>query len=85
MAAGAGILQTADSQDEAQRFIEFMLSPVAQQYFATQTFEYPLVEGVVTYSALPPLSELNAAEVDLTNLADMQGTVTLLREEGILP
>jgi iron(III) transport system substrate-binding protein len=85
MAAGAGILQTADQPDEARRFIEFLLSPVAQQYFATQTYEYPLVSGVITDPALPPLDTLHAAEVDLTRLADMQGTVALLRAEGILP
>lgn len=85
MAAGTGILQTADDKEEAQKFIEFMLSTVAQQYFATQTFEYPLVDGVRTHPVLAPLSELNAAEIDLSNLADMQGTVELLRSEGVLP
>ena len=46
MVAGAGTLSTADNKDNAERFIQFMLSPVAQQYFAGQTFEYPLIEGV---------------------------------------
>lgn len=85
MAAGAGILATTDNQAEAQNFLNFMLSPVAQQYFATKTYEYPLVEGVVTHRDLVPFESLNMAQVDLANLADLQGTIALLSSEGILP
>lgn len=85
MVAGAGILDTASNPELAEQFIDFLLSRVAQQYFATQTYEYPLVDGVVTARELPPLAELNAAEIDLADLADLQGTVALLREVGVLP
>ncbi len=85
MVAGAGILDTASNPEAAEQFLDFLLSPVAQQYFATQTFEYPLVEGVVTARELPALAELNAANIDLADLADLQGTVELLRETGVLP
>jgi iron(III) transport system substrate-binding protein len=85
MVAGAGILSSSDNVEAAQKFIQFLLSPVAQQYFATQTYEYPLVEGVVTHRDLPPLGELNAAQVDLSDLADLQGTVDLLSAVGALP
>ena len=54
MVAGAGILATAENRDNAERFMQFMLSPVAQQYFASQTFEYPLVKGVKTQRVLIP-------------------------------
>ncbi len=85
MSAGAGVIKTTDQPEEAQRFINFLLSPVAQQYFATQTFEYPLVEGVVTDPGLPPLADLNSADIHVTDLADLQGTVKLLQETGVLP
>lgn len=85
MVAGVGVLNSSDNKDVAQRFIQFMLSTVAQQYFATQTFEYPLVEGVVTHRELLPLAELNAAEIDLADLADLQGTLDLLSQVGVLP
>jgi iron(III) transport system substrate-binding protein len=85
MPAGAGVLKTAKNPEDAERFIQFLLSPVAQQYFATQTVEYPLVEGVVINRDLSPLDELNAARVDLSDLSDLQGTVELLREQGVLP
>jgi iron(III) transport system substrate-binding protein len=85
MVAGAGILETSDNAEDAQKFIEFLLSPVAQQYFATQTYEYPLVDGVVVHRELPPLTGLDVADVDLSGLADLPGTVVLLQEVGALP
>lgn len=85
MVSGAGVLNTSDNQEAAHKFLRFMLSPVAQQYFASQTFEYPMVEGVQTHRELQPLSELNAIQIDLADLADLQGTIELLRDVGALP
>ena len=85
MAAGAGVLASSERQETAHRFLSFMLSPVAQQYFATQTFEYPLVEGIRVHRELQPLSELNAVSIDLADLADLRGTLALLNEVGALP
>ena len=84
MTAGVGRLRSAQNVEHALKFIEFLLSPVAQQYFAGQTYEYPLVEGVKIHRELMPLVELNAAEIDLTDLSDLQGTVDLLTEIGAL-
>jgi iron(III) transport system substrate-binding protein len=85
MVAGAGILSTSKRQETASRFINFMLSQVAQQYFATQTYEYPLIEGVVLPRDLPPLESLNAMPVNLADLSDLQGSLDLLRAAGALP
>ncbi len=65
--------------------MRFMLSKVAQQYFAGQTFEYPLVEGVKTHRLLPPIDTLNGPDIDLSSLSDLQGTDALLRETGVIP
>jgi iron(III) transport system substrate-binding protein len=87
MVSGAGILHTAPNRDNAERFLEFLLSVPGQQYFASRTFEYPLVEGVATSSELLPLAELDAVavEIDLSDMADLEGTVQLLSDLGILP
>lgn len=85
MVAGAGILQTSSNPQAAEQFIDFLLSAASQEYFATQTIEYPLVDGVATALDLPALDDLNAANIDLADLADLQGTVALLRETGVLP
>jgi iron(III) transport system substrate-binding protein len=85
MVAGAGILATSENRNAAERFLEFMLSPVAQQYFTGKTFEYPLVEGVQTQRGLVPLSNLSNPDIPVQNLTDLEGTQALLRETGILP
>ena len=82
---GAAILSTAENTKEAERFLGFMLSLAAQQYFASQTFEYPLIDGVRTHRLLTPLDEIEVPNVDLSQLDDVQGTQDLLRSVGIIP
>ncbi len=82
--AGTGILNTADNPDEAQRFVDYLLAEQAQQYFADETYEYPMVEGIQTPEGLVPLREIETPEVDLGDLDDLQGTLELLRETGVL-
>ena len=84
MVAGAGILETSKNKDNAEKFLRFMLSTVAQQYFTGQTYEYPLVDGVNTNRLLTPLDEINNPQIDMASLGDIQGTQSLLRELGIL-
>ena len=84
MVAGAGITGTAKNRENAEKFLEFMLSTVGQQYFAGQTFEYPLVEGVKTNRLLTPLAEIKRPNIDMVSLADLRGTQDLLRGLGIL-
>lgn len=87
--AGVGIVSTTDDAELAQEFVDYLLSPAAQEYFATAQeddgFEYPLIDGVTTNVALPPLDELNPPDLDLTSLDDLQGTLDLLDEVGALP
>jgi iron(III) transport system substrate-binding protein len=82
--AGVGILGTAQRGEEAERFVEFLLSEEAQQYFADETYEYPLVPGVETNAELVPLSEIQTPDIDLSNLDDLEGTLELLQETGVL-
>ena len=82
--AGAGILKSSDSKDEARRFLAFMLGEEAQRFFADQTFEYPLVASVPANADLKSISELRPLQLDLSRLEDLQGTVRLLRDVGVL-
>src|ERR687894_276335 len=84
LAAGAGVLDTAANPEAGQEFLEFALSDEAQQYFADETYEYPLVDGIETNEELPPLSDLQSPQVDLSNLDDLGGTLELLQETGVL-
>lgn len=85
MVSGAGVLANGANQDNAQKFISFLLSVPGQQYFAARTYEYPVVEGV-TAVATPPLADLDAIAIDipLADLADVAGTADLLIDLGII-
>ncbi|MGH2544116.1 MAG: extracellular solute-binding protein [Ardenticatenaceae bacterium] len=82
--AGVGILNTTDQQEAAEAFVQFLLSPEAQNYFSSETKEYPLVEGVEADPLLPMLNEIQIPDLDLSDLDDLEGTLELLQELGIL-
>lgn len=85
LVSGAGILETADNPENAEAFIRFLLSSVGQQYFAGQTFEYPMVEGVRPSVLLTPLAEIEQPDITLADLSDLAGTQALLQKTGALP
>lgn len=82
--AGIAIMDTTDQQADAEKFIEYLLQPEAQQYFAEQTTEYPLVSGVEPPAKQIPISQINPPDIDLSNLADLEGTIALLEQAGLL-
>ncbi len=87
-AAGIGILKSSQHQAAARAFIDYMLSRKAQEYFGGDSpddaYEYPLVQGIQIHPDLPPLSQIKSPKVDLSNLDDLQGTLKLLQDLGIL-
>ncbi len=68
--SGAGIVKTAPNRENAIRFLEYLTSATAQQYFANGNHEYPVVADVDGSEALQSLGEftpdsLNAGELGI--------------------
>jgi iron(III) transport system substrate-binding protein len=82
--AGVGILAGSDQQEEASEFVDFLLSPRSQRYWTDEIKEYPLVDGVEPDPTLVPLSQIEQPQIDLSNLDDLQGTLKLIQEAGVL-
>jgi iron(III) transport system substrate-binding protein len=83
--AGVGILSSSKHKTSAQKFVEFLLSPTAQQYFADKTFEFALVGGVTSADPTQPtLASLQAPAIDLADLASLEQTQELLQKVGLL-
>ncbi len=82
--AGAGILASGTHQEDALAFVQYLISDEGQTYFTESTSEYPVVDGVASPVDLPPITEVGSPEIDLSDLADLQGTVELLTEVGAL-
>jgi len=84
LVAGAAILKTAENGPQANRFLEYLLSEEAQTYFAEETYEYPLIDGVAHSELLPGLDTLNTPDIDISDLGDLEATQNLLQEAGAL-
>jgi iron(III) transport system substrate-binding protein len=85
--AGAGVLSSSDQQDDAERFVEYLLSDEGQRFYVDEAeeAEYPLVEGIDAKPGLPALSTLEGPDVDLTSFgAEHEATIEMLRETGYL-
>lgn len=82
--AGVAVLNTTDQKSDAEKFVAYLLSPAAQTYFAKETNEYPLAQGIPTPQKQTPLSQLKTPKIDLSKLSDLKGTVSLLQAAGLL-
>ncbi|MDB9447005.1 iron ABC transporter substrate-binding protein [Anabaena sp. CS-542/02] len=84
--AGVAILNTAKHPNIAQRFTEFLLSQDAQNYFANQTYEYPLVSGISPQGNLKSLTEIRQQnkKIDLSNLNDLDKTLQIMQEVAVI-
>jgi iron(III) transport system substrate-binding protein len=81
--SGIGVLATAADDPDARAFIDYLLSPAGQQYFAEVTHEYPLVAGVALDPALPALADLDAPDVDLNDLDTLAATIEMIQQSGL--
>ena len=85
LVAGAGILEVSDNKATALDLVDFLLSETSQRYFTSDIREYPVSAGVEPEGDLPPIESLDPPDLDLGSLGDLQGTIDLLRDVGVLP
>ncbi len=85
LVAGIGLLDRSDNRELAILFIKFLLSASGQQFFASQTYEFPLNDQAQPNSLLPALEDITKPSIDLGDLTDLAGTQALMREVGALP
>ncbi|HMO00902.1 MAG TPA: iron ABC transporter substrate-binding protein [Miltoncostaeaceae bacterium] len=82
--SSASVLASSDRQETAQRFIAFLLEKDAQEYFAEETFEYPLADGVTAADGVPPLGSLRPPPGEQPDeLGDIATTGKLIAEAGL--
>jgi iron(III) transport system substrate-binding protein len=86
LVAGAAILDAgADHQEQAQAFVDFLLSPPAQEYFSGETGEYPLAGGVAPPEELPELGGVGIPGYDEGRLGEAIEDAARLIEVSGLP
>lgn len=84
--AGVGIVAASDNQENARAFIDYLLSTAAQQYISIEGNEYPVVPGIIQSTTLEPFDTLVeiSPNVDIDQISDLEGTLALLRDVGLL-
>ncbi len=84
--AGIGVLKSSKNTEMANKLVAFLLEKEAQEFFTSEVFEYPVRRDVAPHSGLEAFDDLdkNALDVDLNSLKDLEGTLELLREVGLL-
>ena len=83
--AGVAILESADHEDAARQFVEFLLSEPSQRFYVDEAeeAEYPLVAGIDAKAGLPPLDSLRGPQIALDQLgSELEQTLELLNEVG---
>jgi iron(III) transport system substrate-binding protein len=85
LVAGVGILDASNNKGLATQFVRYLLSAKAQQYFSRETFEHPLVEGIVPVRGLLSVEDISAPRIDLSDLDDLVETQNMLRAVGVIP
>lgn len=83
LVSGAGILESTDSREDADEFVDFLLTEESQKYFTGDDFEYPVVEGVPLADGVPPLDEITVARIDFANLDDLKRTKEMIDSSGL--
>jgi iron(III) transport system substrate-binding protein len=85
--AGAGILESAEHADAAERFVQFLLEDEQQRFYTDEAeeAEIPLVQGIAPRKGVPTLAQLagRGPDVDLSSFGgELEKTLELLNETG---
>lgn len=85
LVTAAAVLDTAEHVDDAEQFIDYLLSKPSQEFYAEVTLEYPLAAGVEpVIEDLPPLDEIVSPQVDLSSLGGgLERTKELIEQSGL--
>ncbi|WP_020592231.1 Fe(3+) ABC transporter substrate-binding protein [Kiloniella laminariae] len=64
--SGAGVVKTAPHSEAAVKFLEYLTSADAQNYFADGNNEFPVVEGVAANAAVTALGDFKKDTVNVS-------------------
>ena len=79
--SGGGVAANAPNRENAIRFMEYLASQQAQEYFSAGNDEYPAVPGIGLSPSVASLGIFRQDHVDLSNLADHVGQAQAIFNE----
>jgi iron(III) transport system substrate-binding protein len=83
--SGAAVLRSSKHKAAAEQFLAYLVSKPGQEIIArSQSFEYPLADGVRPGAPETPFVELEPYPVTINQLGDGSLALSLLQEAGLL-
>ena len=79
--SGGGVLKHAPNRENAVKFLEYLSSESAQEYFANGNDEYPVVEGVAMPETIASLGDFESDDINLTVLGKNQALAQQIYNE----
>ncbi|WP_286233671.1 extracellular solute-binding protein [Thalassotalea sediminis] len=79
----SGVISLTENKT-AVDFIRYLLTTEVQTYLANEAYEIPLAGNVVPPRGIPALDKISPPQIDLTKLADLRPTLSLIRKAGVL-
>jgi len=84
MISAATKLKATDNTDAADELIKWLLGEDAQRYFADETFEYPLANGVAPAANIPDAQFSDVSDIDYQALGDdLATTQQMISDAGL--
>jgi iron(III) transport system substrate-binding protein len=81
--SGGGVAKNAPNRDNAIKFLEYLASDQAQDYFSSGNDEYPAVPGVGLAPSVAALGIFRPDTIDLSDIADnIAAAQRILNESG---
>ena len=80
--SGAGLTKSAPNKENAVRFLEYLTTDQAQQYFANGNNEYPAVEGVAPTSFVVGLGEFRADTLSTATIGANQAKAVAIYDKA---
>lgn len=81
--ASISVLQHSGHQDEAMKFVGFVVSREGQQVFSSVRAEYPLRADVTSAYQMVPYAEIDPPVVSASTFEDKQNATQLLERAGL--
>jgi iron(III) transport system substrate-binding protein len=76
--SGMALTKASPNQDNAVKLMEFLAGPLAQQMYAEQNYEYPILEGVPETGVLKAMGPMTSDTLPLADISQQRSAAIKL-------
>jgi iron(III) transport system substrate-binding protein len=76
--SGMALTKASPNQDNAVKLMEFLAGPLAQQMYAEQNYEYPILEGVPETGVLKAMGPMTSDTLPLSDISQQRSAAIKL-------